>query len=134
MISSLPWSLDFIFSAPFLHHISQFHQLISASTSLSHFCTYHNPATFLFPSLSRVHLGADHLTWRWVLWFFVSFRIFFSDNTRSRIFFFCRAKREFFFQNLTLGYMTKTLNQIIFFSSTKIRLFFSATLGIRIFF
>jgi preprotein translocase subunit SecG len=40
----------------------------------------------------------------------------------------------FFFQNLTLGYMTKTLNQIIFFSSTKIRIFFSATLGIRIFF
>jgi hypothetical protein len=41
---------------------------------------------------------------------------FFSDNTRVRIFiFFCRAKREFFFQNLTLGYMTKTLNQIFFF-------------------
>ena len=35
---------------------------------------------------------------------------------------------------LTLGYMTKTLNQIIFFSSTKIRIFFSATLGIRIYF
>ena len=31
---------------------------------------------------------------------------------------------EFFFQNLTLGYMTKTLNQIFFFSSTKIRIFF----------
>ena len=30
--------------------------------------------------------------------------------------------------------MTKTLNQMIFFSSTKIRIFFSATLGIRIFF
>ena len=30
--------------------------------------------------------------------------------------------------------MSKTLNQIIFFSSTKIRIFFSATLGIRIFF
>ena len=29
--------------------------------------------------------------------------------------------------------MTKTLNQIIFFSSTKIRIFFSPTLGIRIF-
>ena len=69
------------------------------------------------------------------LWFFVSFRIFFSDNTRVRILiFFCRAKRKFFFQNLTLGYMTKTLNQIIFFSSTKIRIFFSATLGIRIYF
>ena len=49
-------------------------------------------------------------------------------------FFFCRAKREIFFQQITLGYMTKTLNQIIFFSSTKIRIFFSATLGIRIFF
>ena len=48
--------------------------------------------------------------------------------------FFCRTKREIFFQNLTLGCMTKTLNQIIFFSSTKIRIFFSATLGIRIFF
>jgi hypothetical protein len=35
---------------------------------------------------------------------------------------------------LTLGYMTKTLNQIIFFPSTKIRIFFSTTLGIRIFF
>ena len=41
------------------------------------------------------------------LWFFVSFRNCFSDNTIVRIFFFCR--------NLTLGYMTKTLNQIIFF-------------------
>ena len=30
--------------------------------------------------------------------------------------------------------MTKILNHIIFFSSTKIRIFFSATLGIRIFF
>ena len=60
-----------------------------------------------------------------MLWFLVSFRISFSDNTSVRI---------FFFQNLTLGYMTNTLNQIIFFSSTKIRIFFSATLGIRIFF
>jgi GTPase SAR1 family protein len=33
---------------------------------------------------------------------------------------------EFFFQNITLGYMTKTLNQIICY-------FLSATLGIRIF-
>ena len=70
------------------------------------------------------------------LWFFVSFRIFFSDNTRVRIFiYFVAQNANFFSQNLTLGYMTKTLNQIIFFpSSTKIRIFFSATLGIRIFF
>ena len=44
---------------------------------------------------------------------------------RSEIFF--RTTREleyiFFFQNLTLGYMTKTLNQI-FSPSTKIRIFF----------
>ena len=60
---------------------------------------------------------------------------FFSDNTRVRIFiFFVAQSATFFFQNVTLGYMTKTLNQIIFFSSTKIRIFFSATLGIRIFF
>ena len=51
-------------------------------------------------------LGTDHLTWRGGSYgFFVSFRNFFSDNTRIRIFFFCRAKRKFFFQNLTLGYM-----------------------------
>jgi hypothetical protein len=46
---------------------------------------------------------------------------FFSGYTRVRI---------FFFQNLTLGYMTKTLNQIIFFfSSTKITIFFSSNIG-----
>ena len=59
---------------------------------------------------------------------------FFFGQHESRNIFFCRAKREFFFQNSTLGYMTKTLNQIIFFPSTKIRIFFSATLGIRIIF
>ena len=37
-----------------------------------------------------------------------------SDNTRVRIFFFV-AQSANFFQNLTLGYMTKTLNHIIFF-------------------
>ena len=41
-------------------------------------------------------------------------------------FFFCRAKREFFFQNLTLGYMTKTLNQIIlYFLHHNQNIFFS---------
>ena len=41
--------------------------------------------------------------------------IFFGQHKSYNIIFFCRAKREFFFQNLTVGYMTKTLNQIIFF-------------------
>ena len=54
--------------------------------------------------LSGDLLGTDHLTSRGAMVFF-SFRNFFSDNTRVRI----------LFQNLTLGYMTKTLNQIIFF-------------------
>ena len=68
-------------------------------------------------------LGTDHLTWR--LWFFVLFRIFFSDNTRVRMFiFFFRAPREIFFQNITLGYITKTLNQIIFFSAPISEYFF----------
>ena len=40
---------------------------------------------------------------------------FFGQHKSSNINFFCRAKREFFFQNLALGCMTKTLNQIIFF-------------------
>ena len=42
-----------------------------------------------------------------------------TDLTRTGI-----ISNSFFPQNLTLGYMTKTLNQIIFFSSTKIRIFF----------
>jgi hypothetical protein len=46
---------------------------------------------------------------------FVSLRKKISDNTRVRILFFCRANGEIFSQNLTLGYMTKTLIQIIFF-------------------
>ena len=47
-----------------------------------------------------------------------------------------RSELEYliFFQNITLGYMTKTLNQIFFFPTPKSEYFFSATLGIRIFF
>jgi hypothetical protein len=59
---------------------------------------------------------------------------FFGQPRELEYLFFCRAKREIFFQYSTLDYMTKTLNHIIFFSSTKIRIFFSAILGIRIFF
>ena len=41
--------------------------------------------------------------------------LFFRTTQHKNTYFFCRAKREFFFQNSTLGYMTKTLNQIIIF-------------------
>jgi hypothetical protein len=48
-------------------------------------------------------------------------------RTTQEFIFVCRAKREFFFQDLILGHIiTKTLNHIIFFSSTKIRIFFTA--------
>ena len=57
------------------------------------------------------------------LWFFVSFRIFSSDNTRVRIFIlFVAQSANFFPQNSTLGYMTKT--QIIFFPPSKSEYFF----------
>ena len=69
------------------------------------------------------------------LWFFVSFRKIFLDNTRVRIFFFvCRAKREFFFQNSTLGYTTKTLNQIIFFFLQQNQNIFFSNIGNQNFF
>ena len=42
-------------------------------------------------------------------------KFFFRTTQELEYFFFCRAKLEIFFQTLTLGYMTKTLNQIIFF-------------------
>ena len=60
---------------------------------------------------------------------------FFLDNTRVRIFtFFHRAKRKIFFRNLTLGYMTKTPNQVFFFFLHQNQNIFSTTLRIRIFF
>ena len=72
------------------------------------------------------HLGTDHLTWRGGIMVFCFVQNYFSANTRVRIFFFCRAKREFFFQNSTLGDMTKTLNQIIFsFLHQNQNIFFS---------
>ena len=40
---------------------------------------------------------------------------FFRTTQELEYSFFCRAKREIFFRNLTLDYITKTLNQIIFF-------------------
>ena len=61
------------------------------------------------------------------LWFFVLFRNFFSDNTRVIIFiYFLSREAQFFFQNLILGYLTKTLNQIIiFFLHQNQNIFFS---------
>ena len=51
-------------------------------------------------------------------------KCFFGQHESLNINFFCRAKREFFFQHLILGYMTTTLNQIIFFPLPKSEYFF----------
>jgi hypothetical protein len=60
-------------------------------------------------------------------------KIFFPTTRELEYYFFLSLKARFSsLQHLTLSYLTKNLNQIIIFSSTKIRIFFSATLGIRI--
>ena len=61
------------------------------------------------------YLGTDQLTCRrgGGVMVFDSFRIFFLTTRELEYFFFSRAKREIAFQNLTLGYMTITLNQRI---------------------
>ena len=62
------------------------------------------------------------------LWFFVWLKQNFSDKTRVRIFFFV-AESAKFFKILTLGYMTKTLNQIIFFFLHQNQNFFFSNIG-----
>jgi hypothetical protein len=60
---------------------------------------------------------------------------FFSNNTRVRIFiFFVAQSAKFFFQNSTLGYMTKTLNQIFFFLHQNQNIFSSNIGNQNIFF
>jgi hypothetical protein len=44
--------------------------------------------------------------------------------TTQELEFFLLRKAQIFFQNLTLGYMTKTLNQIFFFPPPKSEYFF----------
>jgi hypothetical protein len=64
---------------------------------------------------------------------FVSFRIFFSNYTRVRILFFLSRKaRIVFFPEYNITLFDKN-SKSDFLSSNKIRIFFSATLGIRIF-
>ena len=63
------------------------------------------------------------------LWFFVSFRNFFSDNTSQNFFFFPQTR--FFFPEFN---MTKTLNQIIFFSLHQNQNTFFSNIGNQIIF
>ena len=58
---------------------------------------------------------------------------FFFGQQKSQNIFFCLAKREIFFQNLTLGYDKNSESDYFFFLHQNQNIF-SATLGIRIFF
>ena len=69
---------------------------------------------FLTTSYTRVGYG-----------FLFRSEYFFRTTQELEYFFFCRAKREFFIQNLTVDYMTKTLNQIFFFLHQNQNIFFS---------
>ena len=71
-------------------------------------------------------LGTDHLTCRGGLWFFVSFKIFFSDNTRVRILLFFVAQSANFFSpefNIRL-YDTNSESDYLFFPPPKSEYFF----------
>ena len=79
--------------------------------------------------ISETILGTDHLTCRGGYGFFL-FRIFFSANMRVRIFIFFVVQSSKFFPEFNIRFnMTKTLNQIIIFLSTKIRIFFFRNIG-----
>ena len=54
---------------------------------------------------------------------------FFFGQHKSQNSFFCRAEREFFFQNVTLVYMTKTLNHIIYFFLHQNKNIFFSNIG-----
>ena len=82
---------------------------INALTLAPGLSVRHFPLGFPYRLLhaSTSSLGTDHLTCRGGFMVFCFVQNFFSDNARVSIFFFCRAKHNIFFQNLSLGYMTK---------------------------
>ena len=93
------------------------------------YCLSHTPHTISKrnPPESKyvLSLGTDHLTCREVgLWFFVSFRIFFSDNTRVRIYFFWSRKAQFFFSKIKHSVIWQKLWIRFFFPPPKSEYFF----------
>ena len=65
---------------------------------------------------------------------FLSFRIFFSDNKRVRIFIFLSRQAQIFFPELNIRLYDKNSESDYFFFLHQNQNIFSATLGIRIFF
>jgi hypothetical protein len=79
-------------------------------------------------------LGTDHLTWRGGVMVFCFVQNFFLGQHESDYYFFLSHKVQFFFPEFHIRLYDKNSESDYFFSSTKIRIFCSATLGIRIFF
>jgi hypothetical protein len=61
--------------------------------------------------------------------FFFRSENFFRTTQEFEYLFFLSCKAQFFFQNLTLGYMTKTLNQIIVFFLHQNQNYFFSNIG-----
>ena len=59
---------------------------------------------------------------------------FFGQNKSLNIYFFLSRKAQFFSPEFNIRLYDKNSESDFFFPSTKIRIFLSATLGIRIFF
>ena len=74
---------------------------------------------------NQTTLGTDHLTWRGGLWFFASFRNFFSDNTRVRLFIFFVALSAIFFSEFNIRlYDKNSESDYFFFPPPKSEYFF----------
>jgi hypothetical protein len=77
-----------------------------------------------------VMLGTVHLTWRGGgLWFLFRSENFIRPTQELEYLIFCRAKRNFFFQNITLGYITKNSESDYFFFLHQNQNIFFSTIG-----
>jgi hypothetical protein len=82
-------------------------------------CSY----PFICVNVQRSYRKCNMAMYIVLLWFFVSFRNFFSDNTRLRIFFFVARSAKLFVQNLTL-YDKDSESDYCFFPPPKSDYFF----------
>jgi hypothetical protein len=88
----------------------------------------------LNPYLICIHvLGTDHLTWRGGYGFLFRSEICFRTTQELEYLILLSLNARNFFPQFNIRLYNKN-SESDFFSSTKIRIFFSATLGIRIFF
>jgi hypothetical protein len=83
----------------------------------------------IYINVWNTSLGTDHLTWRGGLWFFVSVRIFFSDNTRVGIIFFLSRHARNFFPEFNIRLYDKSSESEYFFSLHQNQNIFFSNIG-----